>query len=51
MRRDHAEALDGLAVHRGTIQFPVTQPIPLSLVTKLVETRAAELDEEQRVAR
>jgi uncharacterized protein YdhG (YjbR/CyaY superfamily) len=42
------EDLKPYAVGKGTIRFPAHQPIPLGLVTRIVEFRNRELAEEAR---
>jgi uncharacterized protein YdhG (YjbR/CyaY superfamily) len=42
------EDLKPYAVGKGTIRFPADQPIPLGLVTRIVEFRNRELAEEAR---
>ena len=38
-----ARELEGYKMAKGTVQFPLTEPVPLSLVKKIVKTRAAEI--------
>ncbi len=38
----HADALRSYRLQKGTITFPVDNPLPADLVTKLVELRIAE---------
>jgi uncharacterized protein YdhG (YjbR/CyaY superfamily) len=42
IRRTHAAALKGHATSKGTVRFPLADPVPLALVVKLVRARAVE---------
>jgi uncharacterized protein YdhG (YjbR/CyaY superfamily) len=42
IRRKHAAALKGYATATGTVRFPLADPVPLDLVTRLVRARATE---------
>lgn len=41
-RRAYAAELEGHVVSTGTIRFPLSKPVPVTLITKLVKSRAAE---------
>ena len=42
-RRRNAAAVKGYKTAKGTIQFPMTSPLPVALIKKLVKARAAEI--------
>ena len=43
MKRAHADELKRYEVAKGTLRFPLAEPIPATLVGRLVKTRMAEL--------
>lgn len=43
MKRAHADELKGYEIAKGTLRFPLADPIPVGLVKRLVKTRLSEL--------
>jgi uncharacterized protein YdhG (YjbR/CyaY superfamily) len=43
IRRAHAKALEGYKMSTGTVQFPLTKPLPIPLIRKLIRGRVAEV--------
>jgi uncharacterized protein YdhG (YjbR/CyaY superfamily) len=48
IRQAHAAALRGFRTSQATVQFPLDRPVPVALVRRLVQARAAAVRREAR---
>jgi uncharacterized protein YdhG (YjbR/CyaY superfamily) len=43
IRSSHAAELEGYETSKGTVRFPLTRPLPIALIRRLVKSRIQEL--------
>ncbi|HJR41910.1 MAG TPA: DUF1801 domain-containing protein [Gemmatimonadaceae bacterium] len=48
IRRANAAALEGYEMSKGTVRFPLDQPVPTALIKRLVRARVAELKQKPK---
>ena len=51
IRRKYAKPLAGYETSKGTVRFPLDQPVPVTLVKRLVRTRISDLRKKMKKSR